>query len=216
MNYPNTQQVQTFLIFPSAKKKPGPSQVSTKLKQPKIYTDPEKTPWTPQIPVLSNGRWLTNHWLYHWPFKLPCSTRFATKKKNYNFQLQIHFICFFLECLTSHSQKKHLPSKLLIPLTCWVFSKVSSEEDRTLRLKRPSQGPSLRPKKITHMSHHLSHKKKNIPSRKLASYPTEREVRKIIIDSKCHDFGGYVIVPWRVKNLMSLCIILVVVKSSSS
>lgn len=100
-----TPTVSNIPHLPKCQKNPGPSQVSTKLKQPKIYTgDPEKTPWTPQIPVLSNGRWLTNHWLYHWPFKLPCSTRFAPKKKNYNFQLQIHFISFFLECLTSHSQ----------------------------------------------------------------------------------------------------------------
>ena len=62
--------------------------------------------------------------------------------------------------------EKVLPSKLLIPLTCWVFSKVSSEEDRTLRLKRPSQGPSL-------VAHEPSSEpqKKNRPSRKLA-YPT--------------------------------------------
>ena len=72
------------------------------------------------------------------------SSMAVTEKKNY-LQLQIHFHQFHLNFddfarLTSHSP---IWSKLLKPLTCCVFNKVSKEEDRTLRLKRPSQGPSL-------------------------------------------------------------------------
>ena len=128
------------------------------------------------------------------------------KKKNDNFRYTSSV--FSLNVSPHILRKGFLPSKLLIPLTCWVFSKVSSEEDRTLRLKRPSQGPSLgHPRNNPHEPSSEPQKKNTL--QEIFAYPTEREVRKII-DSKCHDFGGYVIVPWRVKNLMSLCIILVV------